>query len=1122
MPGDYSRDSFRQTRHYDAVLIEQGRVQVDADSNEDRAIRQHRIETETIDVIGPCGVPEAAGGFLVEPTPDGRDLAISPGRIYVEGLMCELEASETTFRTAAGLIELDSLSLDDRPLRQGEWVRISGGGVVPVVLRILAVDPALRRLTLSGSVSAAAGRTLRRVTTYGTQPDIPEPPFFSEGVASPVTSPAAPGAGLQLDDGVYIVYLEAWHREITALDDSHLREVALGGPDTATRLKTVWQVRFLPVGGVRVPTCASQFPQWDDWVAAPTGLMNARTRPSDDTGNPCQLPPRAGFLRLENQLYRVEVHTGGLRTQATFKWSREGASVETTVSGIAGSIITVADLGKDQVLGFDRGQLVELVDEQSELDSSPRPLLLIDGINRARREITIDGPVPAISGRPGLKLRRWDQTGNAANGIPMNGNWQDLEAGVQVRFSDGTYRSGDFWLIPARTATAELDWPPFAIPNADPIPQRPNGTRHHFCRLAILRVTEGSFQLQDCRLVFPPLTEIPIPQPGFHVTAIRILRGELPPQELVNDTSVLISLFNGLEVLFDRPPDPATIKRATCYLAVELPFLTQTANVQVAGYTTLMLSATFQVNGPAARWIPTFAAANFLRQIQIPASETAGILARFVMKGNFIWTMPPNPAYLDGDSFGVRDASPANIALQFPSGDRAGGGVFESWFFLRQPQPRPPFTINTLTATPSPVRAEGITELIGDIVLQGINGDPTALGANVPEFNIQITFNTAVTNVPQNSFIDAVLLMCEPVQGQTVRLNTSRFTATTPPVAGVGANGVNYQDGSVPNVFQGRLGATNTVVFSGVPIDPGGDVVRTFRLKNIRVNVSALSAGSTVPAPVIAQVSISPAIPVNNPVITFIPGVPGLDFRTIGPNGAPGPVNVPNSFNPQLNQNAPNIAVQPTLFVTYAEQFASAFKGNKGPEGNPAAVTPQQESGWNNVGTGALQFAPGSSIPVTFARANTGTRLIMRISAIPARVRVFVTTRDVPGTVLTNVDNPPPRATLAALGGTPFNGQRSPGGVPLSPLNQSCFGAPILEIPTVGGAGNVEWEYLDAAGQGTQNETLRFAVAISTNDVSNTQTPIAFAALLGSAATTSLLIPRFVDIPQSRPAFNIA
>ncbi len=44
--------------------------------------------------------------------------------------------------------------------------------------------------------------------------------------------------------GTYLVYLDVWQREVTALEDPELVEKAVG-VDTTTRLQTVWQVRLL-------------------------------------------------------------------------------------------------------------------------------------------------------------------------------------------------------------------------------------------------------------------------------------------------------------------------------------------------------------------------------------------------------------------------------------------------------------------------------------------------------------------------------------------------------------------------------------------------------------------------------------------------------------------------------------------------------------------------------------------------------------------------------------------------------------------------------------------------------------------------------------------------------------
>jgi Family of unknown function (DUF6519) len=442
MPGDYSRTTFNREKHYSGVLKQQGRVELDADDNEQLSIQHYRDETEAIDVIGQSGVPKKNDGFKIGIAAGADNLTISAGRYYVGGLLCELENG----------------------------------------------------------------------ATYAAQPYFPNPDFTT--LSSPPASPPG-GREVSLDNGTYLVFLDAWKREITALDDPEIREVALGGPDTTARLQNVWQVRLLRVGPISPPqsiTCKTPLPEFDQIKAAGTGKLNARTQPPEPEQSACLLPPNTGYNSLENQLYRVEVHTGGTRAQTTFKFSRDNASVETTISNIAGSVLSVADLGKDEILNFAPGQWVEIVDQESTLKSSPHPLVQIDKIGPGPNEITLKSSAAGLAGLSGLKLRRWDQTGPGANANGLNANlanWIDLESGIQVNFGAGTYRSGDYWLIPARTATGEIEWPRDTTAARNPIPQRPKGILHHYCRLALIASTGGSLSLiADCRKSFPSLTEI--------------------------------------------------------------------------------------------------------------------------------------------------------------------------------------------------------------------------------------------------------------------------------------------------------------------------------------------------------------------------------------------------------------------------------------------------------------------------------------------------------------------------------------------------------------------------------------------------------------------------------------
>ena len=53
MQGDFSRNTFDPTKHFSRVLMQQGRVQLDADWNELNAIVFHYLRTLARDVYGP-------------------------------------------------------------------------------------------------------------------------------------------------------------------------------------------------------------------------------------------------------------------------------------------------------------------------------------------------------------------------------------------------------------------------------------------------------------------------------------------------------------------------------------------------------------------------------------------------------------------------------------------------------------------------------------------------------------------------------------------------------------------------------------------------------------------------------------------------------------------------------------------------------------------------------------------------------------------------------------------------------------------------------------------------------------------------------------------------------------
>src|SRR5438045_399558 len=88
MSADFSRERFSPAKDFSGVLMQQGRVQLDADWNELVAILDRRQRAGTADVVGRCVVPRTTPqGFNV--VPGAGTITIGPGRIYVDGLLAE-------------------------------------------------------------------------------------------------------------------------------------------------------------------------------------------------------------------------------------------------------------------------------------------------------------------------------------------------------------------------------------------------------------------------------------------------------------------------------------------------------------------------------------------------------------------------------------------------------------------------------------------------------------------------------------------------------------------------------------------------------------------------------------------------------------------------------------------------------------------------------------------------------------------------------------------------------------------------------------------------------------------------------------------------------------------------
>lgn len=438
MKGDFSRFGFDLTKHFSRVLHQQGRVALDADANEASEILLHHLRTLTRDLFGAFGGPADGNGFLLAfAERDNRTvLTVSAGHYYVDGILVENETA----------------------------------------------------------------------CEYTTQPDwTPAPPDANGNGGDPLLA----WLRSRDPDARFWVYLDVWERHVTWIEDDSIREVALNGPDTCTRARVVWQIKALPwdpawSDEATRDLCARPL----DSLPQSTARLAARLDPGPAFTDPCIVAPDARYRGAENHLYRVEIHRGGEAGIATFKWSRDNASVATPWLGSEGGVLLVRS-GR----GFAAGDWVELSHDALELNGVPGQLLRLSAVEGDR--LTVDAASVPPAGQMAWsdqlsnpKLRRWDQRGHedvvlVEGAVPVEEStgadpqWLDLEAGVQIAFAaDGEYRSGDYWLIPARVATGAIVWPVEA--DGDPIMREPDGIVHHYAPLAIVSWNDGP-QLQPCR-----------------------------------------------------------------------------------------------------------------------------------------------------------------------------------------------------------------------------------------------------------------------------------------------------------------------------------------------------------------------------------------------------------------------------------------------------------------------------------------------------------------------------------------------------------------------------------------------------------------------------------------------
>jgi len=498
MPSDKTRTSDDIRQGYKGPLMQQGRVILDRDFNALQETLSAAIEADALDIIGPCGTPD--DGFAISipgiSSPPDPDLWVPPKPLVAPAL----------------------------PLQPFDFL-ISPGTMYVGGQRAVfpAADPGQQLFTYS----------------YFDQPDwiLPDDPSGGSPPASPQ---------------VEFIYLHLFEQEISAVEDSDLKDVALGGPDTTQRLRLMRRVRRLPIVA---GDCTSALDQAQGvWLKGglqfapptmqllPQAALQVSFTQSATASDPCDPVATGGYLGADNQLIRVQIADSGDGTAGSGKllWGYDNASFLYRITiNPDGKTLQLNQSPVDAFHAPQAGQVVEVLRTAAVLESDPdasdpfhqqtivrciaeasgEVRTLANGYDPGAGTVVLDQVLPPeyLDDATPVFLRIWQaELGfDPAGGTVELADAAGVTTGVQVTITiptNGTPPVGAYWMIAVRPSTPQAVYPERFLLN----PQPPDGPRQWACPLAVIDWTKAlggsppgdQLAVQDCREMFDNLVEL--------------------------------------------------------------------------------------------------------------------------------------------------------------------------------------------------------------------------------------------------------------------------------------------------------------------------------------------------------------------------------------------------------------------------------------------------------------------------------------------------------------------------------------------------------------------------------------------------------------------------------------
>jgi hypothetical protein len=318
------------------------------------------------------------------------------------------------------------------------------------------------------------------------------------------------------------IALRLREQEVSAVEDTTLREVALGGPDTAARVRLVRRVERRTVSSgactafnevIASFTAAGLVFDPTDMSLVPTARLAVSKETLSGTSSACDPAATDGYLGAENQMIRVQIASAN---QLLWAFDNASALYRVDVDGTDAThkTLTLRSVPVDAFHQPKSGQFVEVLRAAVDLggdayvaETTGFVTTLAGAYQPDGNKIVLTTAPPAeffdLAQTRALFVRVWENRATFTAGTPVPlvdqaGN----HTGLQVTLASGPFLPGTFWSFAVRPTT-----PTDLYPARYASPQPHEGPREWVCPLGVIHWTSPP-TVTDCRPTFDNLVQL--------------------------------------------------------------------------------------------------------------------------------------------------------------------------------------------------------------------------------------------------------------------------------------------------------------------------------------------------------------------------------------------------------------------------------------------------------------------------------------------------------------------------------------------------------------------------------------------------------------------------------------